>query len=133
MMTGGETREEEETFRPVEEEVRRVTPSSSDVSQQEALPTTVTSEAEGYKSGPRGQGERLCLPQQSSQVLPLLPIQQQPLAPALSAHDGSRSSLSSLEREAIRTSGRPWESRGADWGNLKQYYPVWITWKRMTK
>ena len=132
MRAGGEAHEEEETYRPMEEEVKRVTLSSSDVNLQEAPPTTVTSEAEGYKSGPWGQGEQLCLPQQSSQVLPLLPIQQQPLAPALSAHNGSRSSLSSLEREAIRTRGHRWESRGADWGNLKQYYPVWITWKWIT-
>ena len=63
MRTGGEEREAEETFRPVEEEVRSVTLSSSDVSLQEAPPTTVTSEAEGYESGLRGQGERLCIPQ----------------------------------------------------------------------
>ena len=69
MRTGGEACEAEEISRPVEE-VWRVTPSSSDVSLPEAPPTTVTSEAEGYKSGPRGQGERLCIPQQSSQVLP---------------------------------------------------------------
>ena len=42
--------------------------------------------------------------------LSFLPIQQQPLAPALSAYDGSASSLSSLEREAVRTRGRPWRS-----------------------
>ena len=35
MRTGGEAREAEEISRPVEEEVRRVTPSSSDVSLQE--------------------------------------------------------------------------------------------------
>ena len=132
MRTGGEASEAEETFSSVEE-VRHVTLSSSDVNLQEAPPTTVTSEAERYKSGPRGQGEQLCISQQSSQVLPLLPIQQQPLLPALSANDGTATSLSSLEQEAIRTRGRPWKSRGADWGNLKQYYPVWISWQWMTK
>ena len=123
-----------EVFRPVEKEVRRVTPSNGDVSLQEAPPTAVTSEAEGYISGPRAReidsvhrSSRLkisSLFSLSSSIQRFLP---------LSAHDGSATSLSSLEREAIRTRGRPWDYRGADWGNLKQYYPVWITWQRMTK
>ena len=41
-----------EVFRHVEKEVRRITPSNSDVSLQEAPPTAVMSEAEGY--GPPG-------------------------------------------------------------------------------
>ena len=133
MRNGGKAHEEEETFRPVAEGFRRVALGCSDVSLQEAPPTAVTSAAEGFKYDPRAEGEQLCLSQRSSQDLPLLPIQQQPLAPALSADDGSASSLSSLEREAVRTRGRPWRSRGADLDNLKQYYPVWITWKRMSK
>ena len=124
--TRGEASETGELSRLVEG-VRCVTPGSSDVSLQEAPPTTVTSEAEGYISGPQGQRERLCPPQQSSPVLPLLPIQHQPPPPALSPSDGSATSLSSLEREAIRTRGRPWRSRWADKRDLKQYYPVWIT------
>ena len=131
--TRGEACETGEFSRLVEEGVRRVTPGSSDISLQDAQPTTVTSEAEGYISGPWGQGERLWPPQQSSAVLPLFSTQHQPPPPALSAIDGSAISLSSLEREAIRTRGHPWRSRRADKRDLKQYYPVWITWQRMTK
>ena len=57
----------------------------------------VMSEAEGYKCDPRAKGERLCRSQRSSLDLPLLPIQQQPLSPVLSASDGTATSLSSLE------------------------------------
>ena len=89
MRNGGKARKEEETFKPVAEGDRSVALSCSDIGLQEAPPTAVTSAAEA-------EGERLCLPQQSSQHLSLLPIQQQPLAPDLSADDGSASSLSSL-------------------------------------
>ena len=112
MRNGGKAREEEKTFRPVAEGFRRVALSCSDVGLQEALPTIMASAAEGFKYDPRAEGDRLYLSQRSSQDLPLLPIQQQPLAPALSADDGSASSLSSLEREAIRTRGRPWRIIG---------------------
>ena len=133
MRNGGKAREEEEVYRPVAEGFRRVTLSRSDVSLQEAPPTAVTSEAEGHKCGPRAKGEQLCQSQWSSLDLPRLPIQQQPLSPALSASDGTATSLSSVEREAIRMRGRPWMCCGADLNNLPQYYPVWITWKRMSK
>ena len=92
---------------------------------------SVTSETEGYKCNPRAKGERLCQLQQSSLDLPLLTFQQQPLIPALSANDGNVSLLLSPERETIRTRGRPWTCCGADLDILQQYYPVWITWKRM--
>ena len=133
MRNGGKAREEEETFRPMAEGFGHVAFGCSDIGLQETPPTAVTSAAEGFKYDPRAEGDRLCLSQWSSQDLPLLPIQQQPLAPALSADGGLASSLSSLEREAVRTRGRPWRSRGADLHYLKQYYPIWITWKRMSK
>ena len=126
-------REEGEEFRPVAESFRHITKSFSDVSLQEALPTAMTSETEGSKYDPRAKEERLCQSQRSSLNLSLLPAQQQPLSPALSASDGTATLLSSLEREAIRTRGHPWKCRGADLDNLQQYHPVWITWKQMTK
>ena len=52
LRNGGKTHEGEEEFRPEAEGFRRVTLSGSDVSLQEAPPTTVTSEAEGYKCDP---------------------------------------------------------------------------------
>ena len=133
MRTRGEEREAEEISRPMAEGFRSVALGCSDVGQQEAPATAVTSAAEGFEYDPQAEGDRLCLSQRSSQDLPLLPIQQQPLAPALSADDGSASSLFSLEREAVRTRRHPWRSRGGDLDNLKQYYPVWITWQRMSK
>ena len=111
-----------ETFRLVEEGDRRVTPGNDDVGLQEAPPTAVTSEAEGYISDSQAQGVRLCPSQQSSlNLLSLLSLQQHLTLPVLSAHDGSDTSLSSLEQEAVRTRGHPWDYHGADWGNLKQY------------
>ena len=59
MRNGGKTREGEEAFSPEAEGFKHVTLNGSDVSLQEAPPTTVTSEAEGYKCDPRAQGERL--------------------------------------------------------------------------
>ena len=115
------------------EDFRLVAESFSPAGLQEAPPTAVTSETAGYKYDPRAEEGRLCLTQQSSLDLSLLPTQQQPLPPALSDSDGTATSLSSLEREAIRTRGRPWKCRGADQNNLQQYYPVWIKWKWMTK
>ena len=53
--TRGKEREAGKLHRPVEEGVRRVSPSSSDVSLQEAPPTAMTSEADGYISDPQGQ------------------------------------------------------------------------------
>ena len=97
MRHGGKACEEEEIFRHVVEGVRLVALGSSDVGLQEDPPTAVMSAAEGFKYDPRAEGDRLCLSQRSSQNFSLLPIQQQPLAPALSAGDGSASSLSSLE------------------------------------
>ena len=72
MRNGGKAREEEEVYRPTAEGFRRVTLSCSDVSLQEAPPTAVTSEAEGYKCDSRAKGERLCQSQWSSLDLPLL-------------------------------------------------------------
>ena len=131
MRNGGKACEEEEVYRPGAEGFRRVTLSCSKVSLQEVPPTAMTSEAEGYKCDPQAKGERLCQLQRSSLNLPLLLVQQQPLSPALPASDGT--ATSSLDREAIRTRGRPWMCRGADLDNLQQYYPVWITWKQMSK
>ena len=71
--------------------------------------------------------------QQSSQDLSIFPFQQQPLPPVLSHDDGSATSLSPLEREAIKMRGHPWKCRGADEENSQQCYPVWIKWKRMSK
>ena len=95
--TRGKACKAAELHRPVEERVRRVNPSSSNVSLQAAPPTAVTSEAEGYISGPQGQGDRLSTSAVISESPPPLSLQQQPPLPALSAHDGSATSLSSLE------------------------------------
>ena len=66
LRNGGKTREGEEEFRPEAEGFRRVTLSGSDISLQEAPPTTMTSEADRYKCDPRAQGERLWQSQCSS-------------------------------------------------------------------
>ena len=56
--TGGKECEAREEYRPVREGSRFVTPSSSEVSLQEAPPTAVMSEAERYISGPQAQGRK---------------------------------------------------------------------------
>ena len=57
MRNGGKAHEEEEVLRPVVEGFRHVTLSCSDVTLQEAPPTTVTSEAEEHKCDPQAMGE----------------------------------------------------------------------------
>ena len=72
------------SFRLVDREDRRITPGIDDVGLQEAPPTTVTSEAKGYKSDPQAQEFRLCPSQESStNLLSLLSHQQHPALPAL--------------------------------------------------
>ena len=129
------TSETRASFRPVDErEDRRVTPGRDDVDLQEAPPTAMMSAAAGYKSNLQAQEFRLCpFSKPTTNHLSLLSHQQHPALPAPSSHNGSATQLSSLEREAVRTRGHLWDYPGANWGNLKQYYPIWRAWHRMTK
>ena len=132
MRNEGKAHEEEETLTPVAEGVRRVALGCSDVSLQEALPTAVMSAAEGFKYDPRAEGERLSTSAVLSTSLPpphpaattssCLICRQQfgvfAVIPGTRGHQDERT---------------PCRNRGADLVNLKQHYPAWITWKRMTK
>ena len=101
------------------------------------------SEAQGYKYSP--QADELALCSSSESLQPLLsvyfseslryPLQQQQyrqIYPTVSADDGSDTQLSSLEREALRTRGQPWDAPGPR-QTLRQCYPIWRMWHRMSE
>ena len=56
----GNESEKEENFSPAENQENQITPSLRDVGLQEAPPTIMTSEAEGYKYSPQADATRLC-------------------------------------------------------------------------
>ena len=121
----------------------RITPSLRDVGLQEAPPTIVTSEAEGYKYRPQADCRRLRpLPKSLQPILsvysseslqhPQQHQQQSQLFPPVSADDGDDKQLSSLGREALRTRGRPWDVPGPR-HSLRQCFPIWHMWNRMSE
>ena len=135
--------ETRENFSPTEMQEYQITLTVGDVGLQEAPPIVMTSEAQGYKSSLHAEELRLCPLSESLQ--PLLSVfsseslqqtlalqQHRPNYPALSADDGSATQLSSLEREALRTRGRPWDAPGPR-RSLRQCYPIWCMWHRMSE
>ena len=127
-------REEGEYFSSAGRQENQITPTVGDVGLQEAPPTVMTSEAQGYINSQRADELRLCPISESLQPLlsvfsskslqhPLQQKQHCPIYPAVSAGDGSDTQLSSLEREALRTRGRPWDALGPR-RTLRQCYLV---------
>ena len=140
---GNESRKEEKDFSPAEMLENRITPSLCDVGLQEAPPTIVTSEAEGYKYRLQADCRRLRpLPESLQPILsayssePLQHPQQHQqhsqLFPQVSADDGGDKQLSSLEREALRTRGQPWDEPGPR-RSLRQCFPIWRMWNSMSE
>ena len=67
---GNKSRREEKDFSPAEMLEKRITSSLRDVGLQEAPPTIVTSEAEGYKYRPQANCKALCpLPESLQPIL----------------------------------------------------------------
>ena len=140
---GNESRKEEKDFSPAEMLENRITPSLHEVGLQEAPPTIVTSEAKVYKYRPQADCKRLRpLPELLQPILsayssePLQHPQQHQqhnqLFPPVSADDGDGKQLSSLEREALRTRGRPWDAPGPR-RSLWQCFPIWRMWNLMSE
>ena len=142
--TTEKARETRENFSPAEMQENQITLTVGDVVLQEALPIVMTSEARGNKSSLRTEKLRLCPLSESLRPLlsflsseslqqPLSLQQQRPNYPDLSADDRSATQLSSLEREALRMRGRPWDAPGP-WGrSLRQCYPIWHMWHHMSE
>ena len=141
--SAGKEREKEENFSPAELQKNQITPTVGDVHLQEAPPIVMTSEARGYKYSLQADERALCPTSESLQPLlsvfsseslqhPLQQQQHRPIYPAVSADDGSDTQLSSLEREALRTRGQPWNAPGPR-RTLRQCYPVWRMWHRMSE
>ena len=133
-----------ESFGPTELQSKCLTPKAGDVGLQKDPPIVMTSEAQGYKSSLRAEKLGLCTSSESLQPLlsvlsseslqqPLSLQQQHPIYPPLSADDGTATQLSSLEREALRTRGRPWDAPGPKRESLRQCYPILRMWHRMTR
>ena len=132
-MDEGKARKEGEYLRSVVESFRRVAESLGDVSVQEDPPTGVTSEAAGYKYDPQAKEGGLCQLQRPSPNLSLLPTQQQALSCCICQRQYCNIAVFLGTRGHQGERMPPWKSHGADLDNLQQCYPVWITWKLMTK
>ena len=142
-MAGNESGREEKDFSPTEMLEKRITSSLRDVGLQEAPPTSVTSEAEGYKYRPQANCKALRpLPESLQPILsaysseslqhPQQRQQTSQLFPPISADDGDDNQLSSLEREALRTRGQPWDAPGPRC-SLQECFPIWCMWNRMSE
>ena len=114
-----------------------------DVDLQEAPPSFMTSEAEGYKYRPQANCKALCpLPEPTQPILSAYsseslqhPQQHQhssQLFLPVSADDGNDKQLSSLEREALRIRGQPWHAPGPR-RSLRECFPIWCMWNRMSE
>ena len=128
----GNERKREKNFSPKELQKNQITSTVDDIGLQEAPPMVMTSEARRYKCSLQTNKRALCpLPESLPLHLSVLsseslqhPLQQQQhrlIYPAISADDGSDTQLSSLEREALRTRGQPWDAPGGLYNSATLY------------
>ena len=138
---GNESGREEKDFSPAEMLKNTNNLSLHEVEPQEAVPSIMTSEAEGYKYRPQTNCKALRpLPESLQPILsaysvfatPSTASAIQPLFPPISADDGNDKQLSSLKQEAFKTRGQPWDVPGPRC-SLWECFPIWRMWNRISE
>ena len=142
-MARNESGGEEEDFSPAEMLKKTNNLSLRDVDLQEAPPSIMMPEDEGYKYRPQANCKALRpLPDSMKPILsaysseslqhPQQHQQSKQLFPPISADDGNDKQLSSLEREALRTKGQPWDVPGPR-RSPRECFPILRMWNHMSR